>query len=342
MRNLIIGAGALAVALGLAAAPARAEVQCELDRPVVFAGLDWDSNAFHTAVAARIMEAGYGCETDVIPGTTLPLVTGLARGDVDIAMEIWLDNVTEPWNKAVEAGQAKSLGTNFPDAVQGWWIPRYLREGDPSRSIEPMAPDLKHVKDLPKYKELFADPEEPSKGRFYNCILGWNCEVMNTKKLKAYGLEDDYTNFRPGSGAALAAAIASNYERGKPFVAYYWGPTWVLGKYDLVMLDEPAYDKAIWEAMTKSENPEQAVAYPLVEVVVGVNTKFAEAAPKLVEFLTAYETSNALVSQALAYMQENENATADDAALNFLKTKPEVWSRWVPAEVAERVKAGLK
>ncbi|MEZ5855277.1 MAG: glycine betaine ABC transporter substrate-binding protein [Hyphomicrobiaceae bacterium] len=44
---------------------------------------------------------------------------------------------------------------------------------------------------------MFKDPEELSKGRFYNCIAGWQCEVTNTKKLYAYGLLKDFTNFRP-------------------------------------------------------------------------------------------------------------------------------------------------
>lgn len=333
---------AVLAALALAAQPALAAPQCELDRPVIFAGLDWDSNAFHTALAGYILKHGYGCETDVIPGSTLPLLTGMARGDIDVTMEIWKDNVTEPWVKALEAGQVAELGTNFPDAVQGWYVPRYLIEGDAKRGIEAAAPDLRHVRDLPRYKALFKDPEEPSKGRFYNCIAGWNCEVVNSNKLKAYGLEGHFTNFRPGTGAALAAAIASAYQRGKPVLAYYWGPTWVLGKYDLVMLEEPPYNKTDWEALAKDENYPKAVAYPVVEVVVGVNAKFKAAAPKLVEFLTRYETSNALISEALAYMQEKEGAKAEDAARSFLERHPEVWTKWVPDEVAARVEASIK
>jgi glycine betaine/proline transport system substrate-binding protein len=41
----------------------------------------------------------------------------------------------------------------------------------------------------------------------------------------------------------------------------------------------------------------------------------------------------------LAYMQEND-ASAEDAAVHFLKTS-EDWTKWVPADVAERVKASL-
>lgn len=341
MRSLALMACVGAMTVVMADSREASAAGCEIDRPVVFAGLDWDSNAFHNAVAEFILEHGYGCETDEIPGSTLPLLQGMARGDVDVTMEIWIDNFVDAWEKARDAGQVVNVGTNFPDAVQGWFVPRYMIEGDDSRGIEAMAPELAHVDDLPGHKKLFTDPEEPSKGRFYNCILGWACEVINTKKMVVYGLDDHFTNFRPGTGAALAAAIASSYERGKPIVAYYWGPTWVLGKYDLVMLEEPPYTEEAWNELSSEDNPTVASAYPLVEVVVGANKKFAESAPNIIAFLEKYETTNLMVSAALAYMQDNEGATAGDAAINFLQERDDVWKAWVPADIARKVEAAL-
>ncbi|GAK45213.1 substrate-binding region of ABC-type glycine betaine transport system [Tepidicaulis marinus] len=326
----------LFAALIFSASAVRAD-SCPLERPIMFGGLDWDSNAFHTEVARIVLEEGYGCRTDVLPGSSLPLLTGLGRGDIDVLMEVWLDNVTEPWNEALARGDVVSLGTNFPDAVQGWYVPRYLVEGDAARGIEAVAPGLSHVRDLARYKTLFRDPEEPAKGRFYNCILGWSCEVLNTAKLRAYGLEDDFTNFRPGTGAALAAAIAGAYERGEPVVAYYWGPTWVLGAFDLMRLEEPPYEPAKWRAFADDPANNPPTAYPTVEVVVGANADFAEGAPRIAEFLKAYETSNALTSEALAYLRANPGARARDAARNFLERHPEIWKAWVTPEIAARI-----
>ena len=331
--------GGIGLQMGLAPSDAAA-AECEIDRPVIFAGLDWDSNRFHVAVARHIAEVGYGCDTDEVPGSSLPLLTGMARGDIDVTMEIWKNNYQDAWDKFEGRGDIAELGVNFPDSVQGWYVPTYLIEGDPDRGIEPKAPDLEHVKDLAKYKELFKDPEQPSKGRFYNCILGWGCEIINTKKLEVYDLGDDFTNFRPGTGAALSAAIASNYERGKAIVAYYWGPTWILGKYDLTLLDEPDYSDECWSELQNEEHPGVACAYPTVAVTVAVNTEFQAQAPKLVEFLSNYRTSNQLVSEALAYMQDNE-ASTQEAAMHFLRTRKEVWSKWVPDEVAQRIEASL-
>lgn len=42
-------------------------------------------------------------------------------------------------------------------ATQGWYVPKYVLEENPG---------LRRYQDLPKYAELFKDPEDPSKSRF--------------------------------------------------------------------------------------------------------------------------------------------------------------------------------
>jgi glycine betaine/proline transport system substrate-binding protein len=203
-----------------------------------------------------------------------------------------------------------------------------------------VAPDLKSVQDLARHKGVFADPEEPGKGRFYNCPAGWQCELINTKKLAAYGLTADYTNFRAGTGEALAVAVEGAVRRQRPILFYYWGPTWLLGKYDFVMLSEPPFDQAVWDAMKASDAPTAATAYPSNTVVIGANAAFAKQAPAVAAMLGRWRSSNEVVGEALAFMR-TENASPDAAAARFLKARPEVWVEWVPPEVAERVKAGL-
>ncbi len=323
-----------------AQAQAQAAPACEVSKPVIFAGLDWASNAFHTAVAQRIIRDGYACAVDTVPGSTVALSNGVARGDLHIVMEVWKANTPPSWTTALAAGKVVEAGVNFADATQGWYVPRYVVEGPGAP-----APDLKSVTDLPRFKALFKDPEEPGKGRFYNCPSGWQCELFNTKKLAAYGLDPSYTNFRPGTGAALDAAITASIQRKRPVLFYYWGPSWLLGQlgHEVVMLREPAFDAATWQALDQAKDPravKAATAYPVVQVVIGVNKAFATKAPKLYDFLQHYRTSSALVSQALAGMQGSQG-TPDEAARHFLKTHEDVWARWVTPAVAARVKAAL-
>lgn len=333
-KTLAIAAGAL-LAIPVFSAPASAQdaPACDLDRTITFADLGYDSALFHNEVARYILENGYGCDTDAIPGETIPLINGVAGGDIDVIMEIWMGNPAPAWVEAAEAGTVVPVGSNFPDATEGWFVPAYVVEGDGA-----VAPGLQSVSDLPDYVELFADPEEPGMGRFYNCPAGQVCEMINSKKLVAYGLDDTYVNFR-ASGQALVAVIESAILQEEPILFYYYGPTWLLGKYDFYQLQEPEFDQAIWDDMLAADDPTEATAYPVSNVIIGANAEFAEAAPNVVAFLDAYETSNAVVSEWLAYMQENDASPAE-AAEAFLR-ETDGWTAWVSEEVAGNVNAAL-
>lgn len=319
--------------------PAQAET-CDIDRDIIFGDLDWASAQFHNRVAQFILEEGYGCSTDVIPGSTLPIYNGMARGDIDISMEMWIPNVQDWWDQESAKGTVEIVGVAYPDAVQGWFVPRYLVEGD-----DAPAAGLSSVADLPQFASVFSDPEDPDMGRFYNCIAGWGCEDANTRKLAAYGLDETFTNFRPGTGGALAAAIELAILREQPIVFYYWGPTWVLGKVGdaVIQLEEPAYDETTWNAMMAAdpaESAEAATAYPVIRVDIGVNSEFGAEAPGVVEFLGQYGMNGADVSSALLYMQEND-VEADEAAEEFLRTREDLWTAWVSDDVADKVRSAL-
>lgn len=301
--------------------------------PIMFADFNWQSDLINNRIAQFIIENGYGYETDSMPGETIPLMQGLRRGDVDVAMEIWVQNAQEAYDKGIESGDYVDLGTNFDDNVQGLFVPTYVVKGDPDRGIEPMAPDLKSIEELPKYWELFKDPEDPTKGRFYGGVPGWEADKILTKKFETYGLDKYYKIFRPGSGAALASSLVSAYEKGEPWFGYYWGPTWIFGKLDLTQIEEPPYSEELW-------NKGYGCAFPAVDVNIVVHKDLPGRAPEVVEFLKKYSIKSDTISEILAYMRDN-NVSADEAALWFLKEKEDIWTKWVPEDIAEKVKQKL-
>ena len=242
----------------------------DLNRDVIFAGFDWDSAQLHNAIVRYVLEEGFDCTTDDIPGSTVPLMQGLVRGDVDIYIELWINNAPEIYYEALDKGEVVDLG-NSTNALEGWFVPSYVINGDSERGLEPLAPDLKSVADLPNYASVFTDPEEPEKGRFYNCVIGWQCEQVNSQKLETYGLTNSFTNFRPGSAAAFDAEIEAAYRQGEPILIYYWGPTWILGTFDLVALEEPEYSDECWEG-------DKGCAYPTGIINIAASKEFVEGA----------------------------------------------------------------
>jgi len=294
---------------------------------VHFADLSWDSAQVHNQIAAFIVENGYGYpESEFLPGSTIPLFEGLARGDIDLEMECWVENQQEAYDKHIEAGKVIDLGDNFWDNWQGWLVPTYMIEnGD--------LPEGLSVSDMPQYWELFKDPEDKTKGRFYSCIPGWECEIINEEKFKEYGLDEYYNIFLPGSDAALNGSLAAAYSKEEPWFGYYWEPTWVLGKYDMTRIEEPPYDEEVWET-------NHACTYPPVHVNVVLNAEFAEENPELVDFLTKYASTTAQNNAILAYMRDTE-ASTKEAGIYFLKEYEDTWTKWVPADIASKVKAAL-
>jgi glycine betaine/proline transport system substrate-binding protein len=308
--------------------------QNNIKKTIVFADAGWDSIRFHNDVAAFIVENGYGYKTDVVPGTTAATFAGFRKGDIDVYTEIWTENLLDVYKEAIDSGDIIEVSTNFDDNAQGLYVPTYVIKGDASRGIKPMAPDLKNVKDLEKYPQIFKDAETPGKGRIYGSPPGWSVDAILQQKIKTYGLDSTYNYFSPGSDTALSASIAGAYEKGQAWVGYYWEPTWITGKYDMTLLADEKYSDEKW-------NNGYACEWPSQKVTVGVHKGLTETAPDLVEFLKNYKTSSIITSEALAYMQDKETDTKE-AAKWFLKEREDMWTKWVPEEVASKVKEALK
>jgi ABC-type proline/glycine betaine transport system substrate-binding protein len=303
----------------------------DTDITVKFADVGWDSIKFHNAVAVFIAENAYGYQTEEVSATTPLTVQALKENDMDAIMEMWTDNIAS-YQEDISSGSYIELGTNFDDNMQGFYIPRYVIEGDSSRNIEATAPELKSVADLVHYKDVFIDEEDASMGRIYGAISGWEIDEIMYNKYKHYGLDKDFNYFHPGSNAALDAAFASAYEKGEPIVGYYWDPTWLTGKYDLVLLEDAPYDPDTYK--------DGKCACPSVNVTVCVSNDMMKKAPDYVEFLKNYKTSSNLTAEALAYMQD-EKADYENTAKWFLLTHDELLAEWLPSKEAELVRKAL-
>lgn len=296
---------------------------------ITFADAGWDSIRVHNAIAQFIIEEGYEIDTDSTSGATAQTILGLREGDINAYIEVWTDNIKEVYEEAIESGDIERVATNFDDNSQGLYVPTYVIEGDPERDIEPMAPDLRTVEDLKNYPEVFPDPENPNMGRIVNAPSGWAVKEDIDKKFETYGLGETFTNFAPGSDAGMVTDLVRAYNAGEGWVGYYWEPTGITAQLDLTLLEEDPYDEAQWDEDRSTE-------FPPNDVVVAVHKDLPEQAPEVVEFLSNYETSSELTEEALYYMEDND-VTAEEAAMWWLEEHQDLWTSWVPDDIAEKV-----
>ena len=306
----------------------------------------------NNAIVGYLLDNGLGYDIETVEVTTPVAQESLANGEVDVWLELWRANLMDWYNEVTASGEIVDVGDIYETSTQAWYVPRYVIEGDAERGLEPLAPDLKSVEDLPKYTEIFADPENPDKGLIVNCITGWQCAEINIVKLHAYGLDEYYNSIEPGAAAALDAAIAGAYEKGDPILAYYWEPTWLIGSYDMVRLEEPPYTEECWAEMKKSQGDEREVpledvqpsagcAYESFDIHMGVNGTFAEEHPDVVEFLEKVTIGTDPLNKTAAYMTAEES-TADEAALWYFENYEDTWKTWLTEEQYNNVKEALE
>jgi len=225
------------------------------------------------------------------------------------------------------------LGILVPDSAQGTYVPRYMIEGCAERGIEPMTPNLRHIRDLVRYPHIFRDLEDPTIGRFHAPIPSWAfiSGIMHNK-FRHYNLDADFNFFRVGSEAVLFASLMSAYNLGDPWVGYLYEPSWIVGMLDLVMLeDEPFAPELLMDGAC--EIPSQAL--------LTVSSRyFPEKAPDLLDFFKNYKTGTALISQALAHIEQTKESHAMTARW-VLRTNDHLLDEWLAPEQAQRIREAL-
>lgn len=339
-KKLLISTLILMVSLSLVACKSKAvtedkeivDEKIEVEKKIVFADGSWDSIRLHNAIAGYILETAYDYEVEMIPGSSANLITGHTEGDINVFIENWPDNL-ESYKTAVEDGSIIEVGVNFNDNAQGFYVPRYLVEGDESRGIKALAPDLITVEDLKKYPELFPDEEDPGRSAVINAPPTFAVAVVMEEKFKLYNLGEQFNLISSGSDSGLSGSLAAAYEKGKPWVGYYWEPTWVSGKYDIVLLKEAPFSEELWNDGYKCE-------FKAVDCTITVDKATYENHPEVVKFLSNYKTSSLIISESLAHMM-NEGADINETAQWFLKEKQDVWKEWLPSDKFEEVLSSL-
>jgi glycine betaine/proline transport system substrate-binding protein len=312
---------------------------------IVFAG-GWDSLAVLNAIAMYIVEHGYGYPVKEINLSVESMMNYLPLGDVDVSMELWRFSKQEWYGNNLSAGRIIDVGAIFESSTQGLYVPRYMIEGDPARGIEPTASDLKSVTDLPKYWELFADSANPAKGTLVGCLIKWKCYKIVQVKTAVYGLDEHFKLLTPRTKAGRNMTIAEAYTRGEPVLLYHWEPSALLGKYDMIRLEEPEYTDECWAELEMAINQDplgsttQACAYPVNDIHTTVHGGLLDRAPEVVTLLKNMFVGTARTSELTAYMAYNK-VEPQDAAIYYLQTYEHEWRHWVPADVAKRVKVSL-
>ena len=281
---------------------------------------DWTGGLVTCLVAQYILEN----EMDYrIKRVTMPsgpgVFEGTRSGDLDFACESW-PSYNPAGDKYIKEfggdGSVAYLGATGIVGKSGYFVPRYVIEGDASRGIPASAPDLKSYQDLNKYSHMFKSLESGDKGSLIGCpVAAWLCE--DQKRLDMLGV--DFHAQALGSETAHWAEIQAKYKRGEPFVAYAWAPHWIHAALDLVEIELPPYDEAKWPATNWAQDVTHFHGNP----------KMIDEHSDVVKLLQNMDLTNEMQA-GMIYDIDVKKGDSEEVVESWMEANEDIWRKWLP------------
>ena len=301
--------------------------------------LNWQSGSMIAYIDSFIIKHGYGHDTEIVPGgIDATMQAMVATGSPNIVGEMWTSSLGDASLKALDNGSLVLAGDGvITGAGEGFFISKDLAEKHGLNTIE----------DVLARPDLFPHPEDSSKGAIVTCPEGWTCKQKILNLFKAFDMEaKGWTILEPGSGTALNAYWEGSVTKGQGAFGYYWTPTSFVGRLGLVgpLLSEVGFaGDDNWTKCIASQTDEecanpQATQWPQSETATIVTPGLDQA---VIDYVSVRSLEGSFTTTMLVWMDDNQ-ATAEDSALYFLNTHPDVWTKWVTPEAAKKVKASLK
>ena len=304
---------------------------------IKIAELNWQSGSMIANIDAYILKNGYGHETELVPGgIDATIASMMATGSPNIFGEAWTSLLGDEATANISSDASDSLVQLRDEVVvgagEGWYVPDYIVEQHGLTTIEQVL----------ARPDLFPHPEDSSKGGIVICPEGWSCKKHNENLFRAFDMEaKGWKIIDPGSGTGLNAYWEGQVLKQAGVFGYYWAPTVLVGRLGMVKLtSDIEFDSAHWSdciAQLECANP-QAMNWPSAEtgtiVTPGIDSAVAE-------YLTARSFDGSVITEMLVWADDNQ-ATAEDMAVEFLKRYQDLWTAWVTEEASNNIIESLQ
>ncbi|MDX1540879.1 MAG: glycine betaine ABC transporter substrate-binding protein, partial [Geminicoccaceae bacterium] len=234
---------ALKVTVALAALAAAGAAQAAND--VAIGVPNWPSAKAGATVLKTLAEQEFGASVTLVPGTNPVIFKAMADGDgdIDVHPEVWLPNQQ---SFVDEYADGVTLTDTMFQGEQGYCMTESTKQELGITSMQDLA-DPAVVDKL--------DSNGDGKGEIWIGASGWASVNVEKVKLREYGLAELYEPETIDETLAFAR-ISEKENKGEPYVFFCYSPHHIFIQYDLVMLEEPAYDESKWTMLQPDEDPQ--------------------------------------------------------------------------------------
>lgn len=270
--------------------PADGEDTAEPSGEITIGWIPWEENIANTFLWKEILEQE-GYEVTATQLDVAPAFAGVASGDVDLFLDMWLDNT--------HASYQEEFGDDLVD-LGVWYEPATLE-----LSVPTYVEEVNSLEDLAENADLFG-------GEITGIEAGAGMmELLRDEVMPTYGLDEDFTLLE-SSTAAMRAALESAYNAEEPIVVTLWTPHPEYGLKDLKRLEDP---EGAWG------DPERLHAISRVG--------FEDDFPEVAEWVSNFEMSEEELASLNAAVEEAGDGEEQQVAKEWVEENRDVVDGWL-------------
>ena len=208
---------------------------------------NWASGRAVAGLIKAIIEDKLGGKAELVPGTNAVIFKAMDRGkgEIDVHPDVWLPNQANFTDEYVDKNKTVALSSGSYEGFSAFCAPRKFAADNNIETIFDIA--------TPEVAKLM-DRDGDGMGDIWIGAQGWASTKINSVKVRDYGV----TNFfKPiiAEEEVATASISDAMNKGEGFAFYCYAPHYNWFVFDMVRLEEPAFDPAKYDMKQPAEDP---------------------------------------------------------------------------------------
>ena len=275
--------------LALSAGSAGAQSVVKIAEP------NWASARAISGLIKVIIEDKLGGKAELVPGTNAVIfkAMGEGKGDIDVHPDVWLPNQKNFTDEYVAANKTVAISQNNYKGKAGLCISKAISEKHKIKSVFDLA--------TPEAAKLM-DRDGDGKGHIWVGAKGWASTPQNLVKVRDYGITNFFKVIEAEEEVATAA-INDSIAKSTGYAFYCYAPHYNWFIFDMVMLEEPAFDPAKYVMVQPTADPNWfqkskiTTGDEVKSIHVGYSKSLEKRVPPIADFLSKIELDTETVNK---------------------------------------------
>ncbi len=254
---------------------------------------------------AEIVETRIGGEANLVPGSNASIFQAMdqGKGDIDVHPDVWLPNQENFTKKYVDENGTVALSDKPYEGKQSFCVSKAFSEANNVTSIFDLA--------RPEVAEKM-DSDGNGKGEIWIGAPGWASANVNEVKVRDYGLLPFMDPVRADQ-AVMTATVGDSIKKDMGYAFYCYSPHAIWFQYDIVRLEEPAFDAEKYIAIQPADDPDWyekskvMTEDALKKVQIAYSKSLIERSPAIADLLANIQLDGETVSDFAFQIEGGED-----------------------------------